>query len=266
MPGKNFKILIIIARSACVKTMGPQNVILTIVVITVIISPNFCKDVYLFSAKVCVVLLIGYVLVLLKYPSMIIPLRKLQHQIIYPQYRLEDLSYVLLESIQTQILWIMSYLPKMKRWTTLQLLVWEHLNTYQLQVKSLIFSLFSQEMAQNFSFLARNQNERNLQPIIAGHENCLGTYKPPKASYTAKCLPSTRPYWCVQKAWEELQQKYHGAKCPERPSIGLGAPEYLSIAGHEDCLGTYQPSPSSSYTGMQSIMEHFLEGIVPLRH
>ena len=89
-----------------------------------------------------------------------------------------------------------------------------------------------------------------MQPIIAGHENCLGTYKPPQASYTAKCLPSTRPYWCVQKAWEELQQKYHGAKCPERPSIGLGAPEYLSIAGHEDCLGTYQPSPSSSYTGM----------------
>ena len=250
MLGKNFKILIIIARSACVKTMGPQNVILTIVVITVIISLNFCKDVYLFSAKVCVVLLIGYALVLLKYPSMIIPLRKLQSQLIYPQCRLEDLSYVLLESIQTQILWIMSYLPKMKRWTTLQLLAWEHLNTYQLQVK----------------FLTRNQNPINLQPIIAGHENCLGTYKPPQASYTAKCLPSTRPYWCVQKAWEELQQKYHGAKCPERPSIGLGAPEYLSIAGHEDCLGTYQPSPSSSYSGMQSIMEHFLEGIVPLRH
>ena len=86
---------------------------------------------------------------------------------------------------------------------------------------------------------------------IVGHENCLGTYKP-SPSYSAKCLPSIKPYWCVQKAWEELQQKYHGAQCPERPSsiIGLGAPEYLSISGHEDCLGTYQPSPSSSYTAV----------------
>ena len=84
---------------------------------------------------------------------------------------------------------------------------------------------------------------------IEGHEDCLGTYNP-SPSYTAKCLPSTRPDRCIPPAWEELQQKYHGAKCPERPSIGLGAPEYLSIAGHEDCLGTYQPSPSSSYTGM----------------
>ena len=36
---------------------------------------------------------------------------------------------------------------------------------------------------------------------------------------------------------------YHGVKCPgsEVASIGgVGAPEYLSIAGHENCLGENQ--------------------------
>merc|ERR1719210_189485 len=70
---------------------------------------------------------------------------------------------------------------------------------------------------------------------IEGHEDCLGTYNP-SPSYTAKCLPSTRPDRCIPPAWQELQQKYDGKKCPEQPVIGgIGGlpPAYLSIRGHE---------------------------------
>lgn len=35
--------------------------------------------------------------------------------------------------------------------------------------------------------------------------------------------------------------------------LGIGAPEYLSIAGHQDCLGTYQPSPSYTANCLPSI-------------
>ena len=40
---------------------------------------------------------------------------------------------------------------------------------------------------------------------------------------------------------------------PVRGVVGIGAPEYLSIAGHQDCLGTYQPSPSYTANCLPSI-------------
>ena len=78
---------------------------------------------------------------------------------------------------------------------------------------------------------------------IRGHEDCLDLYSPSPVS-TAYCLPSTKPSNCLPPAWTELQQKFDGENCPAEKVIGLGAPEYLSIPGHEDCLGTYNPSPS----------------------
>ena len=79
---------------------------------------------------------------------------------------------------------------------------------------------------------------------IAGHQDCLGTYQP-SPSYTANCLPSIKPSRCTSQAWTELGQKFNGQICPTlSQSVRLGAPEYLSIVGHQDCLQTYQPSPS----------------------
>ena len=56
-------------------------------------------------------------------------------------------------------------------------------------------------------------------------------------------MPPTKPRRCREKAWEQLQDYYHGVICPgsEVPLIGgVGAPEYLSIAGHENCLDENQ--------------------------
>merc|ERR1711936_910476 len=83
---------------------------------------------------------------------------------------------------------------------------------------------------------------------IDGHEDCLGKYSPSPVS-TAVCLPSSRPDQCIPPAWTELQQKFNGENCPEEPVIGgIGGlpPAYLSIDGHEDCLGEYSPSPVST--------------------
>jgi len=83
---------------------------------------------------------------------------------------------------------------------------------------------------------------------IDGHEDCLGEYSPSPVS-TAVCLPSSRPDQCIPPAWTELQQKFNGENCPEEPVIGgIGGlpPAYLSIDGHEDCLGEYSPSPVST--------------------
>merc|ERR1711936_1204018 len=82
---------------------------------------------------------------------------------------------------------------------------------------------------------------------IEGHEDCLGTLD--QGSFEGSCLPSTRPPACIPPAWTELQQKFDGENCPEEPVIGgIGGlpPAYLSIRGHEDCLGEYSPSPVST--------------------
>ena len=47
-------------------------------------------------------------------------------------------------------------------------------------------------------------------------------------------MPTSRPRRCREKAWEQLQDYYHGVKCPQ---ANVGAPEYLSIDGHKECLG-----------------------------
>lgn len=56
-------------------------------------------------------------------------------------------------------------------------------------------------------------------------------------------MPETKPRRCRDKAWQQLQNYYHGVKCPA-PEVtligGVGAPEYLSIAGHESCLDENQ--------------------------
>ena len=57
------------------------------------------------------------------------------------------------------------------------------------------------------------------------------------------CMPDVKPRRCRENAWQQLQVHYHGVKCPgsEVVSIGgVGAPEYLSVAGHENCLGENQ--------------------------
>ena len=77
---------------------------------------------------------------------------------------------------------------------------------------------------------------------VPGFEVCLGKYNPTSSSSSAWCIPSTKPSSCIQSAWDKIQGVFRGERCPM--TIGLGAPEYLSVSGHEDCLGKYNPSPS----------------------
>ena len=70
---------------------------------------------------------------------------------------------------------------------------------------------------------------------IEGHEDCLGTYNP-SPSYTAKCLPSTRPDRCIPPAWEELQQKYDGEKCPISGDISTIEDHHLCLKQVQDAV------------------------------
>jgi len=70
---------------------------------------------------------------------------------------------------------------------------------------------------------------------IEGHEDCLGTYNP-SPSYTAKCLPSTRPDRCIPPAWEELQQKYDGEKCPISIDISTIEDHHLCLKQVQDAV------------------------------
>ena len=50
-------------------------------------------------------------------------------------------------------------------------------------------------------------------------------------------MPDSKPRRCREKAWEQLQDYYHGVKCPMTSQIGgVGAPQYLSVDGHQECL------------------------------
>ena len=69
--------------------------------------------------------------------------------------------------------------------------------------------------------------------------------------FEVNCLPSTRPSSCFPPAWDELQKKFDGEKCPEENVVVRKArakcperpePTYLTIPGHEMCLGTYRPN------------------------
>ena len=76
---------------------------------------------------------------------------------------------------------------------------------------------------------------------VPNHMECLGTYNP-SPSYTAKCLPTNQPTDCPDASWAKIKQVFDGDNCPIK--VGLGAPEYLSVPNHMECLGTYNPSPS----------------------
>ena len=102
--------------------------------------------------------------------------------------------------------------------------------------------------------------DRPIQPDpIRG--DCLSTFSPAPGE-TEECLPKEIPAKCFPPAFEDLQNTYEGKRCPdfpiwqnspvrtERPSVGLGAPEYLSVLGHEDCLDTYSPAPGRLETCM----------------
>ena len=50
-------------------------------------------------------------------------------------------------------------------------------------------------------------------------------------------MPDSKPRRCREKAWEQLQDYYHGVRCPITTNIGgVGAPQYLSVDGHSECL------------------------------
>ena len=92
---------------------------------------------------------------------------------------------------------------------------------------------------------------------VIGHEDCLGSYE--VGPVRIKCLPKDKPSTCSNVIWKELNKVWEGNKCPydndesydealDRPKNigGTGGipPSYLSVEGHEDCLGTYDAPPT----------------------
>ena len=78
-------------------------------------------------------------------------------------------------------------------------------------------------------------------PIFIRFTLILRVYFQATSTSNGLCLPQSKPRRCRQKSWEQLQDFYHGIKCPVTPIIaGVGAPEYLSIVGHERCLSENQ--------------------------
>jgi len=54
---------------------------------------------------------------------------------------------------------------------------------------------------------------------VHGFENCLGTKQ--VGSATLKCMPPTPGPTCDQAAWQELQTKFTGEKCPVSQGLFL---------------------------------------------
>ena len=73
------------------------------------------------------------------------------------------------------------------------------------------------------------------------------------------CLPIRRPDYCPHESWNELVTVFEGERCDGRrrqgqaggqnqqqPGTGvqLGAPAYLTVEGHRDCLGSKRAGSS----------------------
>ena len=76
--------------------------------------------------------------------------------------------------------------------------------------------------------------------FFTGHELCIFDQK--SGSFHSKCKPSYKPQLCTSEAWSQIK-KTNLPKCSHTPriitSLGFVAPPYLSIEGHEKCLGTH---------------------------
>ena len=77
---------------------------------------------------------------------------------------------------------------------------------------------------------------------IPGFEHCLEEFTPVGALHSENCLPHRKPYYCAERAWEEIQNVFEG-DCPYTGSHigGVAAPAYLSIPGFEQCLEEFIP-------------------------
>jgi len=80
---------------------------------------------------------------------------------------------------------------------------------------------------------------------IAGSKECLRLFQITQ-SHQASCLPLTRPQGCSQEAFDALQDLAFSAQLPrdarQAGPTGVGAlpPPYLSVEGHQLCLGSHQ--------------------------
>ena len=102
--------------------------------------------------------------------------------------------------------------------------------------------IFSYKSLIPFCFLERFI--RALPPkylAIDGHEDCTVSYK--ISSSSALCFPLSKPPSCSDASWQSLGKAYGvNNGISERINIGgIGGlpPAYLSVEGHEDCLGIF---------------------------
>ena len=53
---------------------------------------------------------------------------------------------------------------------------------------------------------------------IPGFEHCLEEFTPVGALHSENCLPHRKPYYCAERAWEEIQNVFEG-DCPRDPCL-----------------------------------------------
>jgi hypothetical protein len=79
---------------------------------------------------------------------------------------------------------------------------------------------------------------------ISGSKECLRLFQITE-SHQESCLPLTRPQGCTQEAFEALQDLAFSAQLPRDarqtgPAVAGLPPAYLSVEGHQLCLGSHQ--------------------------
>ena len=87
---------------------------------------------------------------------------------------------------------------------------------------------------------------------IPNFKECLGEHQKPGDTHTERCLPKENPDNCPAESWEKILEVFTGDRCLEQQrqsrqlSLSVLPPMYLSVQGHEACLGTYSPSSTHS--------------------
>ena len=86
--------------------------------------------------------------------------------------------------------------------------------------------------------------KRSLPPVYLNeiaHDQCLEKYNPPGGNHTEYCLPATKPEYCSELSWDEIQNSFDGEDCPSNIPPVIGGinglpPAYQHVRGHQKCL------------------------------
>ena len=86
---------------------------------------------------------------------------------------------------------------------------------------------------------------------VPSFSKCLDTYQGFESLHSEFCLPRSQPTDCPESSWNRIASVFLGIGCPppKKPSpVQIGPPAYLSVIGHDVCLGSYTSLGSTSST------------------